>query len=121
MDDDIGTVDEFPAITGGILVSVGNLKTEIIQFSPNLMGDTFEVADAGNSGDNETISPGTLLRYIKDAYILALMVFKKLADRLGISQYQVIHSHLLLTLDAPDFLYITLEMGSQELPVGILR
>jgi hypothetical protein len=49
------------------------------------------------------------------------MVFKKLADRLGISQYQVIHSHLLLTLDAPDFLYITLEMGSQELPVGILR
>ena len=60
MDDDIRTVYEFPAVAGWILVPVGNLKTEIIQFGPDFVGDSLEVSYARDGGDDETISPGTL-------------------------------------------------------------
>ena len=76
MNDDISAVDQFPAVSDGLLLAVCNNDTPFIEEIPDIVHDSPQVSDAVDRGDDEAISPRGSTLKVDHMDITAAAVFK---------------------------------------------
>jgi len=85
MNDDIPAVDQFPPVSGGLLLAVGNGDAPLVEKIPDIVDYSPKVSDTVDRSDDEAIGPGGSTLKVDHMDVTTAVVFKIGNNRLGIA------------------------------------